>query len=307
MLEINNLSLRFTQYYELMKRKNLEVISDLFLELKKGELAAIIGGSGSGKSLLADSIMGILPENAEVKGEMFFKNKKLDRQMIDQCRGREIALIPQNITSFDPLQKIKNQVYRSAVINKIPKNVFYKKFNALLEKYNLDKNTADMYPFELSGGMLRRLLFIIAVITGPDLIIADEPTTGIHSEAIRQMLDHFKEITDAGSSVLLITHDIREASRVVDKFIVFYGGQTVEIINKTDFIKGRVRHPYTKLLWQSLPENGFHSPPGRQPVSAEAGKKCIFLERCLKKKAVCQEAAPPFKIFGDERVRCYHA
>lgn len=117
-----------------------------------------------------------------------------------------------------------------------------------------------MYPFELSGGMARRVLIATAAMERPRLVVADEPTPGLDARSAKRMLGHFRELAEAGAAVLFITHDLELALTVADQIVVLYAGETIE-----QTTPDRLRHPYTRALWQALPQNGFHTLPGTQP------------------------------------------
>lgn len=172
-LEIHNLSVSFRMYESGLEQKELTVISDLHLTVRPGEIVAIAGSSGSGKSLLASAILGILPENATVRGHLHYKGSELTPQRQKELRGTEIALVPQSVAYLDPLMKIGEQAdgHTKPKPSEKRKNLF--------ERLNLPERTEQLYPFQLSGGMARRVLVSTALITDAQLIIADEPTPGM--------------------------------------------------------------------------------------------------------------------------------
>ena len=148
-------------------------------------------------------------------------------------------------------------------------------------------DTEERYPFELSGGMARRVLIATAAAATPKLVIADEPTPGLDARAAKRVLSHFRELADSGAGVLLITHDLELALTIADRVGVFYAGETVEEANAADFEAGKLRHPYTKALWNALPQNGFVPIPGAQPGPGEVGEGCPFAPRCPKGRPEC--------------------
>jgi peptide/nickel transport system ATP-binding protein len=173
-------------------------------------------------------------------------------------------------------------------------------------RYGLDKKTEQLYPFELSGGMARRILIATALMEDPKLVIADEPTPGLHTDAAKQVLGHFREIADDGAGVLLITHDLELALEVADRVVVFYAGTTVEEALVSDFkeVSG-LRHPYTKALWQAMPEHGFHSIEGSQPYAGKMPSGCPFAPRCTLADHTCMSEIP-WKPLKNGHVRCVH-
>ncbi|WP_305084503.1 ATP-binding cassette domain-containing protein, partial [uncultured Clostridium sp.] len=149
-LKVENLSVAFSMYSRGLRKKDLEVIHELSIDVKQGEIVAVVGSSGSGKSLLAHAIMGILPENAKTKGDIKYYNDELNDKYLKKLRGKDIAFIPQSVDFLDPLMKVGKQV--------IGINGNKEKQREVFKKYNLDDKVAEMYPFQLSGGMARRVL-----------------------------------------------------------------------------------------------------------------------------------------------------
>ncbi|WP_371366879.1 Peptide transport system ATP-binding protein SapD [Sporomusa rhizae] len=301
-LQINNLSISFTQYEQGLRQIDLQVIRNLNVSVHEGELVAVVGSSGSGKSLLAHAILGILPPNCNASGNIFFEDELLDNARIQELRGKKIVLVPQSVNYLDPLEKIGEQVRKECKEESVRRRQ-----EELFSYYNLQKNTADLYPFELSGGMARRVLLSTAMMENPRLIIADEPTPGLHLEAAKNAMRHFREFADKGNGVLLITHDIELALEVADRIAVFYAGTTVEEAPVADFQSmDTLRHPYTKALWRALPQNGFQPFPGNQPYVKDMPKGCSFGPRCLQFTPEC-EGDIPEQVIRCGTVRCIHA
>ena len=267
-LEVKGLSIAFQQYDAGTRQRRLPVIRDLSLSIGAGQVVAVVGSSGSGKSLLAHGILGILPYNAAMEGEIRYDGERLTPERVETLRGREIVLVPQGVTYLDPLMKVGPQIRRG---KRSPEA--RAKSRSVLERYGLGAETEELYPFELSGGMARRVLISTAVMETPRLVIADEPTPGLDARAAGRILGHFREIADAGAGMLLITHDLELALTIADRVVVFYAGETVEEADAADFAAGRLRHPYTRALWRALPQNGFTRSPARSriPVRLQAG------------------------------------
>ena len=256
LLCVKDLSISFSQYGKGLKHFISTPIKSLSVEIKKGEVLAIVGASGSGKSLLAHAIMNILPPNAIVKGEITYKEKALDKKRICALRGEEIAFIPQSVNYLDPSMKVKNQVKLGLHESKERNRQLQE---ALFEEYGLKKSDGELYPYQLSGGMLRRVLFATCVKQGIQLIIADEPTPGIHKEALDMVLKQLRSFADQGMGVMLITHDIISAVRIADYISVFKDGANIETAPAKFFTgKGeRFKEQYTRNLWLALPRNEF--------------------------------------------------
>ena len=302
-LEVKDLSVSFRMYDTGLEQYDLKVISDLSLDVRPGEIVAIAGSSGSGKSLLAHAVMGLLPGNASLKGKIFYKGELLDQNAKERLRGKEMALVPQSVAYLDPLLRVKDQV-RGAK----PDKALIKAQKEIFRRLNLNEHTEQLYPFQLSGGMARRVLVSTAVVSGAELIIADEPTPGLDLDMAVEALKIFRELADEGKAVVLITHDIDLAFNVADRIAVFYAGTTVEVAEASDFRKGpeALRHPYSRALWRALPQNGFQPIPGFQPYAKYLPEGCLFAPRCPHKTAECEKEIPMRELRGGY-VRCIHA
>ena len=302
LLEIHDLSVSFRMYDHALEQHDLQVISDLHLTVRPGEVVAIAGSSGSGKSLLASAILGILPGNATVHGHLHYKGSQLTPERQAQLRGTEIALVPQSIAYLDPLMKVGKQ----ADGHRKPRPT--EKRRKLFARFGLPEKTENLYPFQLSGGMARRVLVSTALITDAQLIIADEPTPGMSLDQAMEALKLFRTLADEGRGVILITHDIDLAFAFADRVAVFYAGTTVEIAPAADFRTGpeALRHPYSQALWRALPQNGFEPVPGFQPYAGNLPKGCLYAPRCPDKTPECEQAVPPVRTIRGGEVRCYH-
>ena len=251
-LEIRHLAVSFTQSDKGLRKRSFETIRDLSLQVRPGEVAAIVGASGSGKSLLAHAILGILPYNSHLEGEILYDGEPLTRERQEKLRGREIALIPQGVTCLDPLMKVGPQLWKGKKDAETRR-----RFREALARYGLGPETEEFYPFELSGGMARRVLIASAAAERPRLIVADEPTPGLDTGTARRILGHFRELADEGAAVLLITHDLELALEVADRVSVFYQGESVEEITPEEFRRPEtLEHPFTRALWQAMQEEG---------------------------------------------------
>lgn len=222
-LEIENLSVVFHQYAKRTKKQELPVISNLNVSVHEGEIVAVVGSSGSGKSLLAHAILGLMPSNAEVKGRFDFLEEPLTEERMKAVRGNEIALVPQSVNYLDPLMKVGKQVRGT----ERSKHALQRQRELFLS-YGLQEETEDLYPFECSGGMSRRILLSTALMGNTRLLIADEPTPGMELAMAKKAMEDFRKFADAGNGVLLITHDIELALEVADRIAIFYAGTTVE-------------------------------------------------------------------------------
>jgi peptide/nickel transport system ATP-binding protein len=306
LLSVENLSVSFTQYENGLRQIEMEVIRALNVSVGVGELVAVVGASGSGKSLLAHAIMGILPENCGARGKLMYRGALLDRRRIEKLRGTEIVLVPQSVSYLDPLEKTGPQVCGER--KRKAREAAKARQKELFERYKLPEKTSGLFPFELSGGMARRVFLSAAMMDSPRLIIADEPTPGLHLEAAKNALRHFREFADAGNGVLLITHDVDLALEIADRIAVFYAGTTVEQAAAADFRSpDTLRHPYTKALWRALPQNGFTASPGNQPYVKDLPPGCPYMPRCSAHTPECALAIPSERTVRNGTVRCIHA
>jgi peptide/nickel transport system ATP-binding protein len=298
---VDELSVSFGMYAGRLRRMSLEVIHGLSLDVQPGEIVAVVGSSGSGKSLLAHAILGILPKNAAVGGSLRYRGEELTPARKRELRGRRIALIPQSVDSLDPLMRVGRQVTGTLGTREGQKAAF--------RRYGLEERVARLYPFQLSGGMARRVLISTAVTTEADLIIADEPTPGLSLGLAQETMRHFREFADAGAAVLLITHDIGLALSAADRIAVFYAGATVEIAGAADFRAGGdvLRHPYSRAFIDALPQNGFRPIPGVQPYAGVLPAGCLFAPRCPLKTDECEAGPVALRSLRGGEVRCVHA
>lgn len=258
LLSVEDLSVSFRMYdprasFFKAKQREVNVIEDLNISVHAGEIVAVVGASGSGKTLLADSIMGIFEPNATVRGTIHFDGEQMDAVRLQELRGHGISLVPQSVKYLDPLMKVGKQVEGLAKRDASENVRRKKKCEALFARYHLGPEVADKYPFELSGGMARRVLLCCALMDDPKLIIADEPTPGLDLELAIRAMDDLRAFADEGGGVLLITHDIELALRVADRVAVFKDGTVVEETAVANFASPDLLiHPFSKALWHAL-------------------------------------------------------
>ena len=247
-------------------QREVEVLHGLSVSVHEGEIVAVVGASGSGKTLLADAILGLFEPNALVRGRIWFDGAPMDAATLAAERGRGIALVPQSVESLDPLMRVGRQVEgeprgrgaarRADAVRRRARR------RELFARYGLAENVARLYPHELSGGMARRVLLCCALMDEPKLIIADEPTPGLDVPLAVRALADFRAFADAGGGVLLITHDIELALTVADRVAVFRDGTVVEETAVANFADpSLLAHPFSRELWHALPEHGFTVPP----------------------------------------------
>ena len=301
-LSVEHLMISFSQYERGWRKIQLPVIRDLSINIKGHEIVAVVGSSGSGKSLLAHAVMGLLPANASWKGRIAFKGEELTGKRVGELRGRQMVLVPQSVSYLDPLMKVGDQVRRGH-----KDGISRARSREVLGRYGLGEDTEELYPFQLSGGMTRRVLISTAVMEKPESVIADEPTPGLHISAAKRVLSHFREIADGGAGVLLITHDLELALQVADRIVVFYAGTNVEEAAVSDFQKEeRLRHPYTRALYRAMPSHGFEVQPGAQPYVKDLPVGCPYGPRCPMADQGCMEEIE-YRAYEGGMVKCRKA
>lgn len=301
-LKIEHLKISFERYKKGTEKQTLNVINNLDITVKAGEMVAVVGSSGSGKSLLAHAVLGMLPYNAKMSGKITYCGEELTDRKKEELRGNEIVLVPQSLAYLDPLMKIGPQICRGKKDKSLKE-----KLKMIFGNYELKDEVMDLYPFELSGGMNRRIMISTALIGEPKLVIADEPTPGLDLKVAKRAMGHFRELADNGAAVLVITHDLELAIETTDRIAVFYAGTTLEEAEASDFEnETTLRHPYTKALWRALPQNGFEYIDGVQPNPENMPLGCPFSPRCDRCTDKCRESIPYTAVRGGY-VRCIYS
>lgn len=256
MLSLSNLSLQFERPRGLWRGAASQRLSGVSLTLQAGEVLAVIGSSGAGKSLLAEAILGLLPANARLSGEIRFEGRLLHSPA---CRrglaGRRIGYVPQQVTHLDPLATIGAQLSWASARGGRPADLV-----ARLARLGLGPGVLRAAPHELSGGMARRVLLAMAGVGEVDLLIADEPTSGLDPEIRALVLGQLRAHADQGGAVLLITHDLMAALPVCDQVLLLHDGEMAGQEPAARFTAAgeALQSPQARALWRALPENGFH-------------------------------------------------
>jgi oligopeptide/dipeptide ABC transporter ATP-binding protein len=314
LLEIKDLSISL---HGANGQKEKNVVKKLNLKIRPGEMLGLAGESGSGKSLTATAILGLLPRSFKVpEGKVDLNGRELtslSEKEMRPLRGKEIAYLFQNYQgSFTPFIKIGKQlveVIRSH--EKIGKPEAKKRALSWLERVNLPaERIFNSYPYQLSGGQLQRASLAGALMFKPSLIIADEPTTALDILTGEKILDLLVDLQkELNCAVLLISHDLKHLLKRTDSMAVMYGGQIVEK-GLTKNIQGNPIHPYTKLLLQARPILSREVPdtlvaiPGEPGLISEHG--CSFALRCSKSLEQCS-IVPEMQSTGDSHWTACHA
>ncbi|MDR7330285.1 ATP-binding cassette domain-containing protein [Corynebacterium guangdongense] len=237
LLTVADVSVAFHQYVGLLRRRHVVQLDNVSMEMAAGEILAVVGESGAGKSLLADVILGLLPPNAHVSGEVRFHG----RELVDADRKGRVRYVPQGTGHIDPTMKIGDFIALSGTDPV-----------AQLARFGLGPGIAMRFPHELSGGMLRRVSLAASVSDDMELLIADEPTPGLHPEAVAEVTDHFRQVRAEGASILFITHDMLTAASVADRIAVMRGGTIDTVAAGVDELSG-----YAHRLWRAQPAHDF--------------------------------------------------
>jgi peptide/nickel transport system ATP-binding protein len=283
--------------------------------LEAGQRTGLIGESGSGKSLTALAIMGLLPDGLSATGRVFFHGRDvlvMSERELCQIRGDRMAMIFQEpMTALNPVMKIGDQVAEPLRLHRrLGATAARAAARQALERVHIPDAAEKMqaYPHQLSGGQRQRAMIAMATACSPELLIADEPTTALDVTVQAQILDLLVGLVEAGGSrLLLITHDLPVVAAICQRVLVLYGGHIVER-GTVDEVFSEPRHPYTRALVdaippldEDLPSRKLKAIPGGVPGLGQFPPGCPFRNRCPRADDACS-VMPPL----DERVACWH-
>jgi peptide/nickel transport system ATP-binding protein len=278
------------------------------LAVKQGRSLCLVGESGCGKTVLALSIMRLLPENAHVSGEIWFRGKNLllsSNEEMRRIRGREMAMIfAQPASYLNPVFTIGEQIAEAVRVHRdCSRRDAREMALELMEMVQIhpQRQRYDHYPHEFSGGMQQRVMIAMALAFSPYLLIADEPTSSLDVTVQAEILDLLRDLVARfGSSLLLITHDIGVAAEMCDQVAVMYAAEIVETGDASE-VFCHPRHPYTKALLETISDGEFKPIRGSVPELTHLPAGCCFHPRCPMTKSICREKKPEMR----EGVKCH--
>ena len=321
LLEVSNLKIRLQTH-----RGPADAVRNVSFSLARGETLGLIGESGCGKSITAMSLIGLLPDSAEVTGSIRFDGKELvglnDAQLC-KIRGNRIGMVFQEpMTALNPVHTIGHQVAEPLRMHRGMKgSEARKEAIALLDRVGIPSAAQrfDAYPHQFSGGQRQRITIAMALACRPDLLIADEPTTALDVTIQQQILDLISDlVAERDMALILISHDLGVISQNVDRMMVMYGGSVVES-GSTASVFSAMAHPYTRGLFAARPHLGAVHAAGQRirlstiagtvPELADLPAGCTFAGRCSYTVDACYQQSPAPTLVatdadGDHVVRC---
>lgn len=315
LLEIRNLKIDV----RITRKKRLVIIDSATLIVEPGQIIGLIGESGSGKTMLCRSLVGTLGLHGAfiASGELVFEGVDLitaKQSVWNQIRGKQIGYVPQSaLAGPNPVMSIGAQLAEAIRQDKnFSKSEVKKRSIELLDIVRIRRPEIVLrqYPHELSGGMKQRVMIACAIAQGPQLIVADEPTTGLDVTVQAEIMDLLKHIRDVfHTSIILVSHDLPLINEICDDIVVMHAGTTVEKI-PSQIIKG-ARHPYTIALYNSRidlvpPKGELKTINGQPPSVGNWPEGCRFSERCEFMIARCQlkQDFPLISISNNHQSSC---
>ena len=302
--------------------RTVQAVRGVSLHVESGEILAVVGESGSGKSVLMKSVMGLIPDNAEVKaGQLTFAGEDMllmDPEQQRKMRGKEIAMIFQDpMTALNPLKTIGSHLVEVLKRHRgMDKESAKREAVAVLNQVGIPspEKRLGQYPHEFSGGMRQRVLIAMALCCRPKLLIADEPTTALDVTIQAQILDLLKNLQEeTGMSIILITHDLGVVASLSHRIAVMYGGLIIEE-GTTEEIFYSPKHPYTRALLHAVPKpqsgnkERLEPIPGMAPSLINPPSGCPFAERCKFACESCRKEIPQYRTYSPtQRAMCIYS
>jgi peptide/nickel transport system ATP-binding protein len=313
LLEVNDLRVTLPT-----SRGPADALRGVSFALERGAAVGLIGESGCGKSMTALALMGLLPDGASISGSIRLDGQELvglDDAALCALRGSRLGMVFQEpMTALNPLHTIGRQIAEPLRLHKgLSSGDARAEALRLLERVRLPAaaRRLDAYPHQLSGGQRQRVVLAIALACGPDLLIADEPTTALDVTIQGEILDLIGElVAERGMALLLVSHDLGVMARTVEHILVMYGGTVVES-GPTAAVFEHLAHPYTRGLFGARPRLGaprgsrLATIPGRVPELVDLPAGCPFADRCGWVVDACRAAPPPpVEIEPGHAARC---
>lgn len=297
----------------------VKAVDGVSFDLAQGEILGLVGESGGGKSMVGFSIMGLIDKPGRIEaGEILFEGRDLttfSEAELQSVRGKQIAMIFQDpMTALNPLYTIGNQLEEMLTLHTdMDARARRARCIEMLGEVGIPQpeQRLDNYPHQFSGGMRQRVVIAIAMIAGPKLLIADEPTTALDVTIQAQLLRLMKgQVQQRQTSLILITHDLAAVSQMADRIVVLYCGRIVEI-GLTAALIGQPRHPYTRGLLDSIPAHvagrrRLSQIPGTVPDIRNLPPGCSFAPRCPRAQALCRTDMPMLTMSGDRHAVACH-
>jgi oligopeptide transport system ATP-binding protein len=297
----------------------VKAVGGVDFTINQGETLGVVGESGSGKSQIFMSVMGLLARNGRAVGSVKFKEKEilgLDPAALNKVRGEKMAMIFQDpMTSLNPYLTVRRQMTEVLMQHKgLSEAAAAKQSAEMLEKVQIPeaKRRLNMYPHEFSGGMRQRVMIAMALLCGPELLIADEPTTALDVTVQAQILELLVGLQrDFGMAIALITHDLGVIARMADRVMVMYAGGIVEKGSVRDLFKDP-QHPYTQGLLESMPRldeteaTRLMTIGGQPPNLQNLPSGCTFRDRCRYAFERCPVERPILTPFAEGRSKACH-
>ncbi len=312
-LDIINLSVEIPTRHGVLKP-----VDNLSFSIKRGEILGVVGESGAGKSMVGNSVIGLLDRPAHISGgEILLNGRRIDNLPPEQyrkVRGKEIGMVFQDpLTSLNPLLPIGEQITET-ILEHLPvsKSEALDRAVAALEEVSIPaaSQRINSYPHQFSGGMRQRVVIALALAAEPDLIIADEPTTALDVSVQAQIISLLKKLCrERGTAIMLITHDMGVIAETADRVAVMYSGQIAEIGKTYNIIKDP-KHPYSVGLMGSIPSmkskvKRLVQIPGSMPRLNNIPPGCSFHPRCEKAFEPCFSKRAALSKVGNSEVACW--
>jgi len=313
-LEIRDLNTRFAT-----PEGEVSAVNDLNLRVVEGENIGVVGESGSGKTQIFLSVMGLLARNGLASGSVLYRGTEiLNRpvQELNRLRGAKMSMVFQDpMTSLNPYLRISRQMTELLIEHRGASEAEARAASiAMLDRAGIPEaaRRIDMYPHEFSGGMRQRVMIAMALLCGPELLIADEPTTALDVTIQAQILDLLADLRrDINGAIVLITHDLGVVAGLCDRVVVMYAGRIVET-GSVGGIFHAPRHPYTAGLLHSMPRidqataGTLATIPGQPPNLQSLPAGCAFRDRCPHATTRCASEQPALRDLGEGRAVACH-